>query len=278
MAISCIYEYILEKIYLRYRRRVRRVMITIRKLDINRCHDLCQESCDSAGSNCYLFLFIRTQAVFSFDGKETVTMPNTMILFDISSPLYPCIYDGEHIEDSMVFESDEDIRFPVNTPVYIGNEVDIAGYMQLINEAYSRGRDLSCCMLVNAMFSEVAAIAAKEKSLVTPHADKLIPLRYDMYAHPDREWTIKSMAETLYVSETYFQQLYKNTFGISCGADIIAARIRYGMTLLSETGRSITEISRLCGYNSPAHFSRQFKLIANITPTAYRRSKRMIRT
>lgn len=251
-------------------------MITIRKLDINRCHDLCRESYDSTGGNCYLLLFIRTKAVFSFDGKETAAMPNTMILFDINSPLYSYIYNGEHIDDSMVFESDEDIRFPINTPVYIGNAVNIAGYMRLIYEAYNRGHELSCCMLVNAMFSEVATIAAKEKSLGTPHADKLIPLRYDMYAHPEREWTIKSMAEMLYVSETYFQQLYKNIFGISCGADIITARIRYGMTLLSETGRSITEISRLCGYNSPAHFSRQFKLIANTTPTAYRRSKRII--
>ncbi len=253
-------------------------MITIRKLDINRCHDPCYESYDSTGGNCYLFLFIRTKAVFSFDGKETVTMPNTMILFDINSPIYPYIYNGEHIDDSMAFESDEDIRFPVNTPVYIGNAVDIAGYMRLIYEAYSRGHELSCCMLVNAMFSEVATIAAKEKSLGAPHADKLIKLRYDMYAHPEREWTIKSMAGTLYVSETYFQQLYKNIFGISCGADIIAARIRHGMTLLSETGRSITEISRLCGYNSPAHFSRQFRMVANTTPTSYRKSKRVIRT
>ena len=251
-------------------------MITIRKLDINRCHNRCYDSYYSAGSNCYLFLFIRTKAVFSFDGKETATMPNTMILFDINSAPYSYIYNGEHIDDSMVFESDEDIRFPVNTPIYIGNEVDIAGYMRLINVAYNRGRDLSCCMLVNAMFSEVATIATKEKSSGTPHADQLISLRYDMYAHPEREWTIKSMAETLYVSETYFQQLYKNTFGICCGADIIAARIRYGMTLLSETWMPITEISRRCGYNSPAHFSRQFKLAANITPTEYRKSKRMI--
>lgn len=249
-------------------------MVTIRKLEINSWHDGRHESYDVAGNNCYLFLFIRTKAVFSIDGKETVTEPNTMILFDVNSALYSHTYKGEYIDDSMVFESDEDIRFPVNTPVYIGNAIDIAGYMRLIYEAHNRGHELSCCMLINAMFSEAATIVAKEKSSGLPHADKLIPLRYDMYAHPERDWNIKSMSELLYVSEIYFQELYKNMFGISCGADIITARVKYGMSLLSETGKSITEVALMCGYNSPAHFSRQFKLVTGETPTEYRRKKR----
>lgn len=248
-------------------------MIKVRRLEINCWHDGTRESYDIAGDNCYLFLFIRTKAVFGFNGKETVTEPNTIILLDVNSPLYSHTYKGEYIDDSMIFETDEDITFPVNTPVYIGSAVDIAGYMKLIYRAHNCGHDLSCGMLINAMLSEAAIIVAKEEFSGKPHADKLVPLRYELYAHPERDWNIKSMSELLYVSEIYFQELYKNMFGVSCGADIIAARVRRGMSLLCETQKSITEIARLCGYNSPAHFARQFKLAAGVTPTEYRKSK-----
>ena len=219
-------------------------------------------------------MFIKTRTVLGAEGSKTPIEPDTMILLDVNSPLYSHTYKGEYVDDCMIFESDEEIRLPMNTPVYIGSSVDISSHMKLIYEAHLRGDEIACCLLINAMFSQVAGIIAKAESSGMSHTYKLIPLRYDMYAHPERDWNIKSMSELLYVSETYFQELYKNLFGISCGADIINARVKYAMTLLSETGKPITEIARRCGYNSPAHFARQFKSVTGFTPTEYRRKKR----
>lgn len=252
-------------------------MIRVRTLELNCWHDEKFEIRNTSGSSGYLFLFIKTKAVFRLDGKDVIIEPNTLILFDVYTPHYYHALDGEYIDNWMVFESDEKIRFPLNTPIYLGKTLDIDSYMKLAYWAHKRGHDISCCMLINAMLSEVASILAKENAIGVPYADKLIPMRYELYAHPELDWNIKSMSERLFVSEIYFQELYKNMFGISCGADIIAARVKYGMTLLSETGKSITEISRLCGYNSPAHFARQFKLSAGVTPTEYRRSKQSLR-
>lgn len=55
-------------------------------------------------------------------------------------------------------------------------------------------------------------------------------------------------------------------FGISCGADILSARIRCGMTILDSTRKSVKEIACRCSFNSPAHFSRQFKLAVGLSP------------
>lgn len=251
-------------------------MINIKRLEINRWHDERRERY-SVDSGDYLFMFIKTPAALGSEGSETLVEPNTMILLDVNSPLYSHSYRGEYIDDCMIFESDEEIRLPVNKPVYIGSAVDVSAHMKLIYEAHVRGDEIACCLLINAMFSQIAGIIAKAEFSGMPHADKLIPLRYDLYAHPGRDWNIKSMSELLYVSETYFQELYKNMFGISCGADIINARVKYAMSLLSETGKPITEIARLCGYNSPAHFARQFRSVSGSTPTEYRRKKRNIR-
>ncbi len=219
-------------------------------------------------------MFVKTRALLGEEGKETPVEPNTMILSDINSPLYSYYYKGEYIDDCMIFESDEELRLPLNKPVFIGNAVDVSAHMKLIYEAHIRGDEIACCLLINTLFSQIAGIIAKSESSGMPHADKLIPLRYDLYAHPERDWSIRSMSEILYVSETYFQELYRNMFGISCGADIINARVKYAMGLLAETGKPITETARLCGYNSPAHFARQFKAVTGFTPTEYRRKKR----
>ena len=81
------------------------------------------------------------------------------------------------------------------------------------------------------------------------------------------------MAEKVYISEAYFQKLYKYMFGISCGADISNARIRYSMTLLASTRKTVTEVACRRGVNSPAHFSRQFKQAVGLSPSEYRNRK-----
>ncbi|MDE6132852.1 MAG: AraC family transcriptional regulator [Oscillospiraceae bacterium] len=73
------------------------------------------------------------------------------------------------------------------------------------------------------------------------------------------------------MSESYFQELYKNIFGVSCGADVITNRIETAKILLSNTSSSMEEIASMCGYNSIVHFSRQFKQMTGFAPNGYRK-------
>ena len=47
-------------------------------------------------------------------------------------------------------------------------------------------------------------------------------------------------------------------------------RVRRACTLLTENEVSITEISQLCGYDSPRSFNRNFKAVMNLTPREFR--------
>ena len=62
--------------------------------------------------------------------------------------------------------------------------------------------------------------------------------------------------------------------GVTCGADVINARIEFAKVLIEETDLNITEISGRCGYESVIHFSRQFKKMTGVAPSEYRKKYR----
>ena len=77
----------------------------------------------------------------------------------------------------------------------------------------------------------------------------------------------------MHISESYLQELYKKTFGISIGADIIYGRIDTAKMLLLDTELTAAEVGYHCGYNSSVHFSRQFSKIVGASPAEWRKKQ-----
>ncbi len=84
--------------------------------------------------------------------------------------------------------------------------------------------------------------------------------------------TIKAHAKEIGVSESYFQHLYSEYFGISFQKDLIQLRIEQAQYLLATTTSTMEEISQRCGYSNTVHFYRQFKSYTGMTPREYRKS------
>lgn len=81
--------------------------------------------------------------------------------------------------------------------------------------------------------------------------------------------SIPRLAALCGVSEVYFRRLFLNTFGVSPKEYIIQKRIEYAKTLLSFGDFSVTEVSALCGYAEPCHFSREFFKRVGVSPGKY---------
>jgi AraC-like DNA-binding protein len=94
----------------------------------------------------------------------------------------------------------------------------------------------------------------------------------EIYREPNREWTIYLMAEKLNISTGYLEEIYKNTFGVTCMTDVINSRINLAKKYLLYDNRSIAEIANLCGYHNMEHFFRQFKKKTGVTPNQFRNS------
>ncbi len=80
------------------------------------------------------------------------------------------------------------------------------------------------------------------------------------------------MAEMVSLSPGYFSNLFRNEVGMSFSDYLIQIRVNNAKKLLRRFDLSIEEISKLCGFNSLAHFSRTFKERCGVSPLKFRKS------
>ena len=108
------------------------------------------------------------------------------------------------------------------------------------------------------------------ENLAIPCNGILSQLRMSILNAPHKKWTVPDMAQTVHMSPSYFQHLYKQMFGISCMQDVIAARLKNAKFYLRTSDMSIQSLAEFCGYENELHFMRQFKKQEGMTPTQYR--------
>jgi len=80
------------------------------------------------------------------------------------------------------------------------------------------------------------------------------------------------MAEMVNLSPGYFSNLFRSEVGMSFSDYLIQVRVENAKCLLKRFGLSVEAISKKCGFNSLAHFSRTFKDRCGLSPLKYRKS------
>ncbi len=234
------------------------------------------------GAGCYLLLFIKTQAYMTVGGVEQIIPPNTFIVYNKCSYHKYRACGDVYINDWMEFDGPNNfmdrlsIRF--DTPVFVKSEheKEISSVFRLISETFhSRGRRglETCSLLLGAMLNMVSDLCPAEGKYGRYH-DELLELRREIYGSPEKDWRIPEIADRFHLNKSYFQEIYKKTFGTSCGTDIINSRVECAKGALLNTDRSMSEIADMCGYGSAVHFSRQFVRVAGCPPTSFRKKYR----
>ena len=67
--------------------------------------------------------------------------------------------------------------------------------------------------------------------------------------------------------------MYKRYFGKSVFEELIDFRLQKAKDLLCSTEFPISQIAELCGYETYAHFAKQFKAQEGVTPSEYRKAR-----
>lgn len=103
------------------------------------------------------------------------------------------------------------------------------------------------------------------------HANQLIRrVMLELSRDLELSWSIEQMARCAGTSRRTLQRVFHRS-GLSFKTALAAARLRAACHMLSGTFMPITEIALSCGYTDSAHFSRQFRRAAGMTPSVYRR-------
>ena len=88
---------------------------------------------------------------------------------------------------------------------------------------------------------------------------------------PDHSFGASQLAESLSLSRSQLNRKLHFQTGHSPGQLILFYRMEVARRLLSETSRSIKEISWQCGFSSTSSFCRKFKKLFGLNPTDYQR-------
>jgi AraC-like DNA-binding protein len=119
-------------------------------------------------------------------------------------------------------------------------------------------------LLVDLHFEHLQTPATRDY----PEIDRLIRTLRD---HPDRIWTVESMADFCNLGLTRFRIVFRKRTGHSPKEFIDRERIQQACEMLCTSRRAIVAIATRIGYADPCHFSRRFKEIIGLSPKAYRK-------
>ncbi len=233
----------------------------------------------------YVLLNVRSQGDFHIGENNYQVMPGTVMIITPGTPYSYSNSAGDYMDDWLHFlvSSPDEFAatFPhMNVPIPAGAaEIYTTLLRQLLWEnSYTPAPYAS--QNVDALFHVIlnhlrSAVVHGEAALpATPYADKLRAIRLDIQSDPTNTADIATCAELLGISESYFQHIYSQLFGISYQKDVIQSRMEHAKTMLLTTTLSMEQIAELSGYNSPVHFYRQFKKMAGETPARFRRNNK----
>lgn len=92
-----------------------------------------------------------------------------------------------------------------------------------------------------------------------------------IHSHPERTWTVESLAECCCMSRSKFASVFHQCVGQSPLAYLQQHRLNLASHLLRHSQSPIKQIAHDIGYRSETAFSQSFKKQFNLSPSLYRR-------
>lgn len=105
---------------------------------------------------------------------------------------------------------------------------------------------------------------------VDPASRRLLRARDTMDRRYAEQLDIPALARAALTSEAHFIRTFKQTFGETPHRYLQRRRLERAMALLRETEQPVTEICLDLGFTSLGTFSRTFRRVLGMSPTAYR--------
>jgi AraC-like DNA-binding protein len=124
-----------------------------------------------------------------------------------------------------------------------------------------------------AVATIIAALVAdrspeRSSSAPQPMADMMQQARMEL----GRAWSIVDFSALMGLSSSQVHRRFQKVVGSSPMNWLRRERMNAAKRLLVQTGTPISEIAGRCGYPDPLHFSREFRRVTGLSPTAFRDS------
>ena len=228
----------------------------------------------------YTFLHFHNSMEMRVGAETVVTQPHAVILYEPDVPQYaksigPLIHDWMHFGGDGTTVAKR-VGMPVNTVFYPSHPAVITEIMAEIESEWFAGKAGGARLLelkTEELFIKLGRSTSEQQTeLQNPRQLEVFrALRGEMFTSLEHPWTVKEMAERVFLSESRFYTLYRACFGISPVADLINARMNSAKNMLAFTRLGVEEIACRLGYQNVTHFIRQFRDCVGMSPSRYRK-------
>ena len=91
-----------------------------------------------------------------------------------------------------------------------------------------------------------------------------------IHERPGDDWSVQRLADCVSISPSRFAARFVESLGDSPMSYVTKWRMNLACHDLAESKRSVDQVARNVGYDSPAAFSRAFKKTVGVSPAAWR--------
>lgn len=183
------------------------------------------------------------------------------------SPEAFCIISFEKSREEQLFA---DIRHRLGSSAMFAHDHDDIAFTMGVHTASLSNDIPEFAELIHKAAVNKIHTHTKSENSVNPNFEKLCILRSDMSRNPQLSWNISEIADTMFISKSYLQKIYKSAFGKSIIEELIEFRINKAKELLITTNKTVSDIASECGYSTYNYFVRQFRTSESVSPSEYR--------
>jgi transcriptional regulator GlxA family with amidase domain len=87
---------------------------------------------------------------------------------------------------------------------------------------------------------------------------------------PEKEWTVKALAEMVGWTENHYSFRFRQVMGVSPLQYLIRHRLELASEMLKSSSLRISEVAYKVGFNSMNYFSQRFRQAYGMVPREYR--------
>jgi len=144
-------------------------------------------------------------------------------------------------------------------------------FARLADSFHDPKRRNTASVWLEAIMLEIFEVDHHPQDAAKPHDAMIDSICRAIRAEPEARRPVAAMASEVGVTPQHFMRLFKARKGMTPSQFVVHTRIDAAKSLLRESNHTITRIAELLGYTDIYFFSRQFKKVSGMTPSAYRR-------
>ncbi len=129
-----------------------------------------------------------------------------------------------------------------------------------------RGFDDACA----SRLTQILVCLSRAAATGTTDAGRKLTTLAWLHGHFADNISMGELAAMEHLSESRYRSVFRRQTGFSPSEYRIALRMQHACDLLATSGRSITDISAVCGYGDVLYFTRLFKQKIGVPPGEYR--------